>query len=90
MMTADLETENLVRDALRAHLRVSREIGDDEPILSSGIVDSLGVLEFVAAIEKATGTPIHVTEMTLENLDSIRRIAALLRKHRTGPGTAGA
>lgn len=81
-MTAEREIEEVVRDALRAHLRLARAISDDEPLLSSGLVDSLGVLEFVAAVEKATGIAIPATEMTLENLDTVHRIAALLRKLR--------
>jgi len=79
-MTAEHRIEDLVRDALRAHLRLARAISDDEPLLSSGLVDSLGVLEFVAAIEKATGVAIPVTAVTLENMDTVARVCGLVRR----------
>lgn len=87
-MVAEEAVEVPVREALRQHLRLDAPPADDAPLLSSGLVDSLGVLELVAAIESATGVSIDVTEMTLENLDSVSRIAALVRR-RKGGASAG-
>jgi acyl carrier protein len=54
---------------------------DDDSLLDRGIIDSTGVLEFVAFLEKSYGIEIEDEELVPENLDSIARVSAyVLRK----------
>ena len=57
--------------------------GDDESLLDSGIVDSTGVLEIIAFLEKAHGVTVADSDIIPDNLDSIRRIAAYVERKRS-------
>ena len=54
------------------------ELNDDTPLFSSGRLDSFHLVELLALLEKTSGRRIAAGEVNLENLDSPRRIAALL------------
>jgi acyl carrier protein len=53
---------------------------DDTSFLEQGIVDSTGVLELVAHLEKAYGIKVQDNELIPDNLDSINAIAGFLAK----------
>jgi len=59
-------------------LLAGRTIADDENLLLSGLVDSLGVMTLVAHLETATGAPIPMEDVILENFASIDAIIAYL------------
>ncbi len=50
--------------------------------LDEGIVDSTGILELVAFIEREYGIRIADDELVPENLDSIERVATFIEKKR--------
>ena len=50
--------------------------------LDEGIVDSTGILELVAFIEREYGIRIADDELVPENLDSIERVASFIEKKR--------
>lgn len=54
------------------------ELNADTPLFSSGRLDSFHLVELIALLEKTSGRRIVPGEVNLENLDSPRRIAALL------------
>lgn len=54
------------------------ELNADTPLFSSGRLDSFHLVELIAILEKFSGRRIVPGEVNLENLDSPRRIAALL------------
>ncbi|WP_289018303.1 hypothetical protein [uncultured Ornithinimicrobium sp.] len=60
----------------------SRMPDDSESLLSSGVVDSTGVLELVAFVEEDLGVPVADHETIPANLDSIGRIAAFVGRKR--------
>ena len=62
----------------RAAIRGGR-IGFDEPLISSGIVDSFGVLEVIAFLEDTFGVTIDPTRHELTEFETVNRIAALLQ-----------
>ena len=70
-----------LRDSIRGfvHQRfpmaVTAAIGDDESLLDSGIVDSLGILDMVAFLEETHGIEIGDDDLNPENFDSILSIA---------------
>jgi len=55
------------------------ELGFDEPLISSGIVDSFGVLEVIAFLEDTFGVVIDPTRHELTEFETVNRIAALLQ-----------
>ena len=55
---------------------------DDTSFLEQGIVDSTGVLELVAHLEKTYAIKVKDEELTPDNLDSINSIADFLAKKR--------
>jgi acyl carrier protein len=60
----------------------NRRIGIDDPLLESGIVDSLGVLQIVGFLEKEFGVALADDDLTPENFRSIADIAELVGKKR--------
>lgn len=55
-------------------------LADDASFLGEGIVDSTGVLELVAHIEKAYGVKVQDDELIPDNLDSVEAIASYLKR----------
>lgn len=54
---------------------------DDQSLLDSGIIDSVGVMELVSYLEGDHGLQIQDEDLMPENLDSIADLAAfILRK----------
>ena len=88
-MSSHDATMNGLREALRAELatryRVDQaNLADDTELFSSGLVDSLGVMEVVGLVERETGRSVPATAITLENFDSIARILAFARSLSAG------
>ena len=52
----------------------------DESFLETGIIDSTGVLELVAFLESTYGFRVRDNELTPDNLDSLDRGAAFVRR----------
>ncbi|MGE3172998.1 MAG: acyl carrier protein [Planctomycetota bacterium] len=60
--------------------RDGREDGllDDTPLVTSGIVDSAGVLEVVDFVERQFGVAIADTDLSLQNCNTLQSWAALV------------
>ena len=58
------------------------EIADDTLLVTTGVVDSTGMLEVIAYLEETFGISIADQEMTPENLESIERMAAFVTRKR--------
>jgi acyl carrier protein len=52
----------------------------DESFLETGIIDSTGVLELVAFLESTYGFRVRDNELTPDNLDSLDKVAAFIRR----------
>ena len=55
-------------------------IADDTLLVTTGVIDSTGMLEVIAFLEESFGIPIADQEMTPENLESIERMAAFVTR----------
>lgn len=65
------------------------DFSDDESFLRSSIIDSLGMVELVAYLEKEFDIKITDTELIPDNLDSLARACAFVeRKRRIGTSAA--
>lgn len=54
------------------------ELHDDEDLIDSGIVDSLGIFQLVAFLEERFGIAIADNEITPDNFGTIARIERLV------------
>ena len=61
------------------------EIQDDTSLVSSGVIDSTGMLEMIAFLEHEFAIRIADHEMTPANLESIARIGAFVERKKN-PG----
>lgn len=58
------------------------ELKDDESFLEHGVIDSIGMMELVALLDRNFNIKISDDELIPENLDSIASVCAFL--HRKG------
>jgi acyl carrier protein len=59
-------------------------LDDGASLLDNGVIDSTGVLELVAFLEKQFAIKINDEELLPENLDSVANIAAFLSRKGAG------
>ena len=62
---------------------VGRSVGLTEPLISSQLLDSLGAVQLIEFVERASGTSVRDEELRLENFDSIQSILALVESAST-------
>jgi len=70
--------ENLkkaIRGALVSRFGVRVPVNDDTELFSRGLIDSLNVIELVTFVEGELGKAIPPADITLDNFDTINRIA---------------
>jgi acyl carrier protein len=78
-----MEVERRVREYVVSELLYDRDLpalGDDDSLLGPGLLDSVGVLRLVAWIEEEFGIPVPDEDVVPENLETIGRLAALVRR----------
>lgn len=67
-------------------LAKKRGIGDQDPLLGNGILDSLGILEVVAFVEREFEIVVADEDLEPESFESISSIARFVeRKQSPGP-----
>jgi acyl carrier protein len=74
-----MSTFSQVKDYILKFIAVADidgNLGDDDSLVEKGIINSTGVLELVAFLERTFGIACADEEITVENLDSLARIAA--------------
>jgi acyl carrier protein len=64
-------------------------LANDTSFLDQGFMDSTGVLELVAHLEKTYGIKVNEDEITPDNLDSIEAIDAYIQR-KLSPASAAA
>ena len=76
-----------IRNALRAYvvdnflyMQPDRAFSDDAPLIRSGVIDSLGILEVVAFVEETWNVPVDVSGITESNFGSIAAIAEFVAR----------
>jgi len=58
------------------------ELGFEEPLISSGIIDSFGMLEVLAFLEDTFAVTIDPTRLDVTALETVNQIAALVESAR--------
>jgi acyl carrier protein len=62
--------------------RRTRALADDEPLISSGIVDSMGLVDLTVFIEEAFGAFLGPDEFGAGRADTLAQILALIERSR--------
>jgi acyl carrier protein len=75
-----------VREFITSNFYVAdaASLTNEMSLLDQGIVDSTGVLEVIAFLEGEFGFRVDDEEMLPDNLDSIEKIAAFVRRKQGG------
>lgn len=56
-------------------------LGADDPLLGSGIIDSMGVMEVIMFLEETYGVTVVDADITEEHLGTVRSIASYVIAH---------
>jgi len=54
------------------------DIADDEPLISSGLVDSFSLVDLGLFIEKTFGVRLHDSELNADTFDTLSALTALI------------
>lgn len=80
-----MNVEQAVRDFLKNDLgKAESNVGRDESLLESGIIDSMGVLQLVAFLESTYGIKVEDDDLMPENFDTIAAITSFIERRQAG------
>lgn len=86
-----MSDETRIRDFLAGTMgrtEVLAKVGDNESLIDSGVVSSLGLLEVASWLEREFGIKVDQLDLVADNFESIAAIAAFVRGQ-TSAGAAG-
>ncbi len=85
-----MELERSIRSLVVENFLLGREEGlsSSQSLLSTGVVDSTGVLELVSLLEKSFQIKVADQDLVPENLDSIDNIVRFVQGRISARGTA--
>ncbi len=81
-MTDEVLTQRLA-EILEARLSVAVPSHNTD-LVETGLLDSLGIVELLLAIEEEFGVQVQVEELDLEVLRSVEKIAGLVERLKNG------
>jgi acyl carrier protein len=61
----------------------NRKISPDEPLLSSGLIDSFSLMDLALFVEDTFGVRIEDTELNANTFDSLTQLAALIESRKS-------
>lgn len=56
-------------------------LGDDEPLVTGGLIDSFAIAQIGVFVEKAFGVYVPDTDLTVENMDDLVRMTRTVLAH---------
>ena len=77
-----MEIEGKLKAFLEENHVSDHDVGLDEGLLDSGLIDSAGIFDLVAFIESTFGVEISDEETVPEHFDTLRAIAAFVESKR--------
>lgn len=83
-MSDGVEMRDEIRAFVKARFPLVRErgLGDDDSLLESGALDSLGMLDLVTFIGETFGIELADDDLTPEHFDSVSSLSRLLSAKR--------
>ena len=67
-------TTSKIKTFLAQQFPMTRNVSNDEPLLTNGLIDSLGILEVVSFVENEFGVVVSDEELLPENFGSIHSL----------------
>lgn len=61
----------------------NRKIAADEPLLSSGLIDSFSLMDLALFVEDTFGVRIEDTELNANTFDNLTQLAALIESRKS-------
>ena len=56
----------------------NRKISDEEPLISSGLIDSFSLMDLALYVEDTFGVRIEDTDLNANTFDNLKQLAALI------------
>jgi acyl carrier protein len=87
MILTETDIKTRLKDFLAKNFLLGKDPGnlkDSDSFLDTGIVDSTGVLEFVAFLQETWSIEVADEELLPENFDSIANLTAFVLKKAAG------
>ncbi len=81
-----MDTKNAIRDFITHEMlrhALETPLGDDDQLVESGIIDSLGVMTLLSFLEERYALQISGDDLIPDNFSSISSIASLVEMRRT-------
>lgn len=60
----------------------NRRIAPDEPLISSGLIDSFSLMDLALFVEDSYGVRIEDTELNADTFDNLNQLAALIESRK--------
>lgn len=80
-----MTTNDVIRDFITTeimHIPSGAALGDDDPLIESGIIDSLGIMSLLSFVEGEFSIEIPGDDLLPENFSSIAAITALIERRK--------
>jgi acyl carrier protein len=68
-------TPTELRTFLQEELSIDAPFTDDDLLFTSGLLDSVAMMNLITFLEEKTGADVRPADVTLDNFDSLTRIA---------------
>ena len=62
----------------------TKNVGNEEPLLKNGLIDSLGILDVVTFLEKEFGIAVTDEELLPENFESVHSLSNFVQQKNNG------
>lgn len=72
-----------VKKFLAQQFPATKNIGDSDPLLEGGLIDSLGILDVVTFLENQFGVTIADEDLSPENFATVRSIAEFVSQKKS-------
>jgi acyl carrier protein len=72
--------KQVIREILAKQVEKNIHIGDDDSLISTKVIDSLGVAALIVSLEDHYNIVFESDDMTPDNLDSINAIVSFLER----------
>ena len=85
MKQTDLKPKDVIRQFILTHYLIGESpdhLRDDTPLQTSGILDSLALLQLITFVEERFGIELDASETTVDGFDRIADIAACVARKR--------
>lgn len=73
-----LTEQNLI-DFLKDSLNLEEQIDAETELFSTGLLDSVAMMNMIVFVEETARTEIHPADVTLENFDTVARVVQLVK-----------